>query len=117
MSGFEFCIYEDQLPADWDTFVISHEYGSVHQVSRWKDFQLHIPGREKILGFAVRDSKTKKILSSTLCIQMMTGFGSTFWWYSPRGPVFDPERDCRSGQYLIHQVQLYLTRTNGIFWR
>lgn len=117
MSGFEFCVYEDQFPKDWDDFVIPHSYGSVHQISAWRDLQIHIPGREKVLGFAVRDSKTKKILSNTLCVQMMTGIGTTFWWYSPRGPVFDPERSIEAGRHLIQRVHDYLDRTDGIFWR
>lgn len=117
MSDFEFCIYRDELPSDWDSFVIPHEYGSVHQTQDWKYFQLQIPGREQVFGFAVRDRVSGNFLATTLCVQMKTGIGNSFWWYSARGPVFDPFVQKDAGVFLLHNVQEHLSNTGGIFWR
>ena len=80
--------YTDTISEEWDKFVLASSLGSIHQISNWKKFQEKIPGRGEVLGFGVRDKKGK-IIATTFCVRMETGFLDKFWYYSARGPVFD----------------------------
>jgi len=100
----------------WDNFVLNNDKGSIHQTTAWMDFQLTIKGRERVLIFAIINEQ-EEILAGTLCVQMKTGFGKTCWWYSPRGPVFNPLENWQAGKFLIEKVQEKLKTTTGIFWR
>ena len=114
---FEFFKYADDISHEWNTFVMEAKNGSIHQISVWKNFQERIPGRGPILGFGARDSKNKEILATVFCIKMATELLDTFWWYSPRGPVFDLVKSADAGKFLIEEVGKMLRKTDGIFWR
>jgi lipid II:glycine glycyltransferase (peptidoglycan interpeptide bridge formation enzyme) len=101
----------------WDEFMLQHPHGSIHQTTAWKDFQVTIPGREIVKGYGVRDPKTKQILAATLVIKMHTGLGKKYWWYSPRGPVFEFQKNSEAGNYLIQTLASKLQKTNALFWR
>lgn len=116
-TSFEFCIYDKHLPQDWDAFMLKNRFGSVHQISDWAKFQKQIPGRGNVYGFAVRNPETQDIIAATLCVRMETGFFSTFWWYSPRGPVFHPKKNAGAGRFLMNSVSQELQKTGAIFWR
>lgn len=92
--------------------------GSIHQLAAWTGFQTTIPGRERVLGFGIIDQTSQELVATTLCVQMKTGIKNTYWWYSARGPVFDPAKHENAGTQLIEEVTHYLkTNTKGIFWR
>ncbi|MCF7831223.1 peptidoglycan bridge formation glycyltransferase FemA/FemB family protein [Candidatus Gracilibacteria bacterium] len=112
LDFFEFS-KEDQ--AQWDEFIINSSFGSIHQISAWKNLQEKIPGRGQVLGFGVRENK--KIKAVVLCVRMTTGLLNKFWWYSARGPVFDPQKDKKAGDLLITEVAQRLKKTGGMFWR
>lgn len=109
--------YSANIKDQWDTFVTNHPYGSIHQVSAWKPFQESIPGREQVLGFGVKNSKTNEILATTFCVRMETGFFGKYWYYSARGPVFDPEKNMEAGRFLIKNIIQKLSKTEALFWR
>ncbi len=115
MSDTGYFEYSDSHKKAWDDFVLQSSYGSIHQVSDWKSFQEKIPGREIIRGFGIKSKD--QIKAVTWCIQMKTGFRDTFWWYSPRGPVFDPIKDKKYGELLIDHIQSQLRQTKALFWR
>jgi len=115
--SFEFFEYTDVEKVKWDDFVINHFYGSVHQVSDWKNFQEKIPGRGEVLGFGIRDKVSQKICATTFVVRMETGIAGKFWYYSARGPVFDPVGDLEAGRDLICQVSKRLKDNGAIFWR
>lgn len=116
---FEFLSSPDIQKEEWDDFVKNSPYGSIHQISAWEKFQRTIPGRSIVRGFGVRDTKTKKILAVTFCVRMDTGFLKKYWWYSARGPVFDPinEHEREAGIFLIQKISESLKREGGMFWR
>lgn len=114
--SYKFTVFTETLPKDWNTWMLDNQRGSIHQTTDWKDLQLTIPGREKVLGFEVCDG-AKKILARCLTVQMNTGFQQKTWWYSARGPVFD-DKNFAAGEHLILSVQQYLKQnTVGMFWR
>jgi peptidoglycan pentaglycine glycine transferase (the first glycine) len=117
MTSFEFFSFSESNKLEWDDFVKNHPFGSVHQISDWKDFQETIPGRGPDLGFGVRNKETGEILATTFCVRMETGVGGKFWWYSARGPVFDPEKQGEAGAFLMESVQKELKKFGGLFWR
>lgn len=117
MSKFEFFEFSPSIQKEWDTFILSSRYGSVHQVSDWADFQKTIPGRETVLGFGVRDINTHEIVATTWCVKMETGFLGKYWWYSARGPVFDPQQNLEAGRVLMDYVKSTLRSKGGVFWR
>jgi len=98
----------------WDTFVVTHPLGSVHQTSDWAIFQNEIHGRGPVHGYAAK--RGGKIEAVMLCVQMDTGFLRKKWWYAPRGPVFDP-RHPEAGEWLLGEVAKRLQKTGGIFLR
>ena len=108
--------YKADIKKDWDEFILNSPFGSIHQISTWKNFQLQIPGRNEVLGFGVKD-KNNNILATTWCVQMHTGFGNKYWYYSARGPVFDPEKNLKAGMFLLEEVQKILKKKQGVFWR
>jgi len=112
---FEFEKFSENIRAEWDEFVENSKFGSVHQMSDWANFQKKIPGRDDVSGFLVR--KDRKIVATTFCVRMDTGFFGKKWWYSARGPVFDPEFDLQAGEFLIQKTSQILKKTGAIFWR
>lgn len=117
MKRFDFCVYGEKFPSDWDDFVQNHPYGSVHQTSWWAHFQSLIPGRGPVWGMAVREKTSQKILGVCLAVRMETGFLKTFWWYSPRGPVCDPLSSKPVGEFLFSSARDFLADKGGLFWR
>ncbi len=117
MKSLELFSFSDALAESWDDFVKRNPTGSVHQVSAWKNFQEKIPGRGPDLGFGVRDKNTGEILATVFCVRMQTGVLGKFWWYSARGPVFDPRKQEEAGNFLIQEVTKKLKKMGGIFWR
>lgn len=117
MSDFELFEYSDATKAEWDEFVTHHPQGSVHQISDWKTLQETIPGRETVYGYGVK--KNGKILATTFCVQMHTGVGKKFWFYSARGPVWNPEdtQAQKAAEHLTKEVSKKLKAAGGIFWR
>ncbi|MCK5460788.1 peptidoglycan bridge formation glycyltransferase FemA/FemB family protein [Candidatus Gracilibacteria bacterium] len=115
--SFEFFEYKAEHQKQWDDFVLTSSFGSVHQTADWKSFQEKIPGRERVLGFGIRESSSNKILATVFCVKMNTGFFGKYWWYSARGPVFDPEKHLEAGLYLMKEVVKKLKKEGGIFWR
>jgi lipid II:glycine glycyltransferase (peptidoglycan interpeptide bridge formation enzyme) len=112
------CVFLEQKKSDiaaWDKFVLNSSYGSIHQISDWKNFQEHIPGRGEVRAFGVK--KKSKICATVLCVKMETGIAGTYWWYSPRGPVFDPQRESETGNFLLQETEKKLRETEGLFWR
>lgn len=115
--AFAFFQYSENIKNEWDTFVTNHLYGSIHQISAWKPFQQSITGREEVLGFGVKNSETNEILATTFCVRMDTGMFGKYWYYSARGPVFDPEKNMEAGQVLIKNIIQELRKTDALFWR
>ncbi len=117
MQNLELFQYTEKLKSEWDNFVTNHPQGSIHQISDWKDFQTQIPGRETVYGYGVR--RNGKILATTFCVQMHTGMGGKFWFYSARGPVWNPKKpDAQdAAEFLIKEVSQKLKEAGGIFWR
>lgn len=115
--NLQFFLYSKQIKNDWDTFVKNHNYGSIHQIAAWKPFQESIPGREQVLGFGAREKDTGEILATTFCVRMETGLLGKYWYYSARGPVFDPEINLDAGQFLINNIIQELSKTDALFWR
>jgi len=113
---YEYFELTEDNKSDWNNFVLQNSLGSIHQVSDWKTFQETIPGRSVVRGFGIKDKKSGTILSTTLCIQMDTGFRSKTWWYSPRGPVFD-SKNTDAVEKLIQQTTTTLKNTKALFWR
>ena len=109
---------DDQISAEkWDRFIAASSLGSVHQTTAWQQFQKQIPGRSQSHRYAAVDDQGE-ILAGTLVIRFDTGWGGSYWWYSPRGPVFDPWEQTAAAQYLIEKVSAELQqKTRGIFWR
>ncbi len=116
MPDYEFFSFDVPHSQEWDLFVAQSQLGSIHQTSWWANFQKKIPGRDFVRGYGVRHSKTKQILSTTFCVQMKVGVGDFFWWYSPRGPVFDMDH-CEAACALLQFVKKELQKSRGIFWR
>ena len=112
----KFFLFSEKYKTQWNNFVLTHNLGSIHQIHSWKNFQEKIPGRGLVLGFGVLD-ENNKILASTFCVRMNTGFLNKFWWYSPRGPVFDMQKNLDAGVFLIKKIYDYLKKQGGIFWR
>ncbi len=115
--AYQFFEYTDKIRPEWDTFVIDHKYGSVHQVSHWKSFQEGIPGRGEVKGYGVIDEKSGKIVATTFLVKMETGFMGKYWYYSARGPVFDPKTHSEAGLFLIKNIVQGLESTPALFWR
>lgn len=113
--SFQLFEYTDTVKKEWDEFVLNCPTGSVHQISDWKEFQERIPGRGEVLGFGMRD-KNGKILATTFCVRMETGFLGKFWYYSARGPVFNPKSK-DAIEFLLQEVTKKLEEKGGIFWR
>ncbi len=111
----KFFTYEPEIKNEWDDFVLSHDSGSVHQVSAWKDFQTQIPGRGQVFGFGVK--KNEKIVATTWCVRMEMGKFGKFWYYSARGPVVDFEKDKDAFELLVSGVSEKLKTAGGVFWR
>ncbi|MCF7917398.1 peptidoglycan bridge formation glycyltransferase FemA/FemB family protein [Candidatus Gracilibacteria bacterium] len=107
--------FSPHVAAEWDTFVIQSSFGSIHQISAWKKFQEQIPGRKKVFGLGVR--KNGKIVATVLCVQMQTGRFGQYWWYSARGPVFDPQKEEKAGIFLMQEACKKLGNVGGMFWR
>ncbi len=108
--------YKNTEKKDWDDFILNSPFGSVHQISDWKYFQEKIPGRDQVLGFGVKDDENN-ILATVWCVKMSMGFLNKHWYYSARGPVFDPKKNLKAGVFLIQKVQKKLKENEGIFWR
>ncbi len=106
--------YTDEIKKEWDEFVLSCPLGSIHQISAWKNFQENIPGRGEVLGFGVKEKD--RILATTFCVRMETGFLNKFWYYSARGPVFDLKNK-KALRFLLQTVNKKLKEKGGIFWR
>jgi len=112
LTFFEFSACDSH---EWDDFVISSPFGSIHQIATWKHFQERIPGRGPVMGFGVR--KEGQIVATVLCVRMSTGILGKYWWYSARGPVFDPVHECDAGAFLMTEVSKKLKKSGGMFWR
>ncbi len=115
LSAYSFFQYKDTLAPEWDDFVNQQDTGSIHQISKWKKFQESIPGREIVLGFGLRDPN-HKIIATTWCVKMNTGFLGKFWFYSARGPVFATANKSIQTHFL-KLVSKELKKESGIFWR
>ena len=116
-KNFEFFQFTNDLQKEWDDFVIANKRGSIHQVSDFKKLQEKIPGRGPVLGFGVRDKKSREILATVFCVKMQTGFLSKFWWYSARGPVFNDGAE-EAVKFLLKKSRDFLQKQEkGLFWR
>ena len=115
--SFEFFTFSEKNQQTWDAFILRQETGSVHQVSDWANFQKTIPGRGEVLGFGVRDEKSKEILATTFAVRMETGVLEKFWFYSARGPVFDVVHNGEAGRFLVEEVGKVLEKSGAMFWR
>ncbi|MCF7905610.1 peptidoglycan bridge formation glycyltransferase FemA/FemB family protein [Candidatus Gracilibacteria bacterium] len=113
-NGYQFFSLTDANTKEWNAFVLSSQLGSIHQISDWKNFQEQIPGRGPVLGFGVKEKG--EIKATIFCVRMGTGFLGKYWWYSARGPVFDPKEKA-VGIFLIEKVTAELKRKGGMFWR
>lgn len=109
--------YSSDIAKEWDAFVKNNPKGSIHQISAWKNLQESIKGRELVLGFGVRDSDTNEITATCFCTKMEVGQLNKFWFYSARGPVFDPLKNAEAGNFLIESIKKELLRTEALFWR
>ncbi len=114
MSLEIFQFSQEEQP-EWDEFILNSPFGSIHQISDWKGFQEKIPGRGHVLGFGVKEDQ--KIKAVVFCVKMSTGFLNKFWWYSARGPVFDPKKNKQAGEFLVKEVAKRLKKEGGMFWR
>lgn len=115
--NYELFYWKEDIAKDWDTFVTKHDYGSIHQLSCWKEFQSTIPGRGDVRGFGMRDKKGH-IAATCFCVRMSTGFNDTYWHYSARGPVVDPQADPQLVSEFIQLVAQELKKnTKSLFWR
>lgn len=109
----KFFKFTSDIKDEWDKFVLENERGSVHQVSVWENFQVKIKGRGPVYGWGMRDD-SGKIVATTFCVCMDTGFKGKKWWYSARGPVFSDEK---YGLALVKYVAIELKNLGGLFWR
>ena len=116
-NSLKFFEFAPNFAREWDEFVKKTPNGSLHQTSVWKDFQEKISGRGPVLGFGVK--RDKKIVAAVFCICMQTGVLGKTWFYSPRGPVFNPEKDSDAGKILMQRVAAELKKNSAapIFWR
>lgn len=108
--------FEKNISNEWDSFILTQSTGSVHQVSAWAPFQNTINGRGPVKGWGAKD-KNGNIVATVLCVWMDTGFKGKKWVYSPRGPVFDVEKNKEAGAFLITKVAEALKITGDMFWR
>lgn len=115
--NYELFNWTEDIAKEWDRFVIDHSYGSIHQISCWREFQKTIPGRGSVRGFGMRD-KEGKIVATCFCVRMSTGMQDTYWYYSARGPVVDPRQDPSLVQIFIQKIAQELKKkSKALFWR
>lgn len=114
LMSFELHEYTDEIEKEWNTFVLTHPLGSIHQISDWKKFQQQIPGRGEVLGFCIKENG--KIIATTFCVKMEMGMMGKFWYYSARGPVIDPN-NTKALNFLLVEVAKKLKAKDGTFWR
>ncbi len=107
--------FNQSVSQDWDAFIDQQTDGSIHQCTTWKTLQEKIPGREQVLGFYALD-QDKKWLAATWCVKMSTGFASTHWYYSARGPVVKNIETQFRADFLA-AVSQRLKEEQGLFWR
>jgi len=112
---YQFFLLTDKNKKEWDDFVLSSPFGSIHQISKWKNFQEHIVGRGPIKGFGIKEDGV--IQATVLCVRMSTGFLGTSWWYSPRGPVCNPQTHPEACHFLLSRVAQELKKEKSMFWR
>jgi len=115
--NYEFFAFSEAEKVEWDDFVVSSKRGSIHQISDFKNLQEKIPGRGPVLGFGVRNSKSREILATVFCVKMQTGFLKKFWWYSARGPVFNDGNEDAVKFLLEKSREILVTHEKGLFWR
>ena len=108
-------LFDESIATAWDNFVNQNAHGSIHQISDWRNFQQQIPGREQVLGFYAVNTKDK-IVATTWCVKMDTGFASKHWYYSARGPVM-AHSDAKFKAEFLAAVAEKLKTEQGVFWR
>lgn len=114
---YELFYWDEEVSKEWDEFVTHHAYGSIHQLSCWREFQKTIPGRGSVRGFGMRDKKGA-IVATCFCIRMSTGMQDTYWYYSARGPVIDPNHGDSLAKIFVKEIAKELQeKTKAIFWR
>lgn len=115
--NYELFNWTEAISEEWDQFVIDHPYGSIHQISCWREFQKTIPGRGSVRGFGMRDA-AGFIVATCFCVRMSTGIQDTYWYYSARGPVVDPKQDPLLVQTFIKKISQELKKNSkALFWR
>lgn len=104
---------ENESPA-YEKFVKNHPLGSIHQTTRWGEFQTKLSGRDKCWRLIVEDDHGE-FLASALVIRQLLPFKKC-WLYSPRGPLAD-YKNPEALQKLLEKIDELAHRNNAVFFR
>ncbi len=107
-------ILTENESTDFEKFVINHPLGSIHQTTRWGEFQTKLSGRDKFWRLVVTNDDGE-ILASALVIRQLMPFKKC-WLYSPRGPLAD-YKNPEALQKLLEKIDELARRNNAVFFR
>lgn len=99
----------------FDQFVQNHPLGSIHQLSRWGQFQSKTHGRERFFMLTTTHDEHGKISASALVIRQSLPFKKC-WLYCPRGPLADYENP-QNLQQLFQKIAALARQENAVFLR
>jgi len=101
----------------FNQFVESHQFGSIHQLFEWGDFQSQTSQRDKFWALELEQKHLIRdhIHGSALLIKQKLPFGLC-WLYCPQGPLTDYESIKESG-YLVDYIARIARREKAVFTR
>ncbi|MFA6550864.1 MAG: peptidoglycan bridge formation glycyltransferase FemA/FemB family protein [Candidatus Gracilibacteria bacterium] len=99
---------------DWNRFVASHKFGTIHQTTFWGDFQAKSQNRDKY--FVVTGAEAK---FGGLFIRQRLPFGLS-WLYCPRGPLLNyenPKLAKKQLQEILEKLKSIAHQEKAVFVR
>ncbi|KKQ72197.1 MAG: pentaglycine interpeptide bridge formation protein [Candidatus Peregrinibacteria bacterium GW2011_GWC2_39_14] len=108
---------------DWNRFVASHSFGTIHQTTFWGDFQAKSRNRDKYFLIEVKgESKSGSEAIPKfggLFIRQRLPFGLS-WLYCPRGPLCNyenPELAKKQLQEILEKLKPIARKEKAVFVR
>ncbi len=100
----------------WDEFVMRHEFGTIHQLSVWGEFQAGVAGRGPFWVVVLESGE--RIVGGCLVVRHAMPRGMC-WLYGSRGPLLDYSSDegVTGMEVLKDEVAKIAAREKAVFLR
>lgn len=99
----------------YDDFVLSHPYGTLHQTRHWAEFQV----RAQKHSYRIFGVYEKEVLYATALVMSIPLPLKKKYFYAPRGPLYDPDhsKSVEACEALLKELEQHAKKENVVYFR